>query len=196
MDGGLRYRVAGVVGTAALALLAVSIAALEVVQELFRWLPIIGHLPFDATGTGSYHVEAGTVAVVLTGALAPLYKPRPRRILDIGLQAFRRVAVGLLALATIGYFDFSFRLPRATLIVSGTILLITVPTWFVLIRRRPYLKSGRTIIIGDDPETMKDILEVIDGSVLGYVSPPSAYFGTQEPQLTAPEIADGGCLKI
>jgi hypothetical protein len=195
MDGGLRYRVAGVVGTAALALLAVSLAELEVVQELFRWLPFIGHLPFDAPGTGTYHVEAGTVAVVLIGALAPLYKPRPRRILDIGSQAFRRVVVGLLALATIGYFDFSFRLPRATLIVAGTVLLITVPTWFVLIRRRPHLKGGRTIIIGDDPETMKDILAVIDESVLGYVSPPSAYFGGQEPQLTAPELADGGVPK-
>lgn len=192
MDGGLRYRIAGVVGTAALALLAVSIAEIKAVQELYRWLPIIGHLPFDAPGAGSYHVEAGTVAIVLIGALAPLYKPRPRRILDIGLQALRRVVVGLLALATIGYFDFSFRLPRATLIVAGTILLATVPAWFVLIRRRPHPEGNRTVIIGDDSETMQDILEAIDGNVLGYVSPPSAYFGDRTPQLTAPELADGG----
>jgi lipopolysaccharide/colanic/teichoic acid biosynthesis glycosyltransferase len=195
MDGGLRYRIAGVVGTAALALLAVSITEMEVVQELFRWLPIIGHLPFDAPGTGDYRVEVGTVAIVMIGAMVPLYKPRPRRILDISLQAFRRVTVGLLALSTIGYFDFSFRLPRATLIVAGIILLVTVPAWFVLIRRRPHLKQGRTIIIGDDPETMREILNAIDGNVLGYVSPPSAYFGSGVPQLTAPELADGGVPK-
>jgi lipopolysaccharide/colanic/teichoic acid biosynthesis glycosyltransferase len=35
----------------------------------------------------------------------------------------------------------------------------------------------------------------MDGSVLGYVSPPSAYFGEEVPQLTAPELADGGMPK-
>ena len=195
MDGGLRYRVAGVVGTAALALLAVSIAETESVQAMFRWLPVIGHLPFDAPGASGYRIKAATVAVVLIGALAPLYKPRPRRILDIGMQSLRRVVVALLALATIGYFDFSFRLPRATLLVTGMILLTTVPTWFVLIRRRPHLKGGRVIIIGDDSGTMADIIEGMDGSVLGYVSPPSAYFGEEVPQLTAPELADGGMPK-
>jgi lipopolysaccharide/colanic/teichoic acid biosynthesis glycosyltransferase len=192
MDGGFRYRVAGIVGTAALSLLAVSIAEIGFIQQAYALIPIIGHLPFEAPGAGSYHIEVGTVTVILIGALAPLYKPRPRRILDIGLQALRRVAVGLLALAAIGYFDFSFRLPRATLIVAGTILLTTVPVWFVLIRRRPHFKKGRTIIIGDDPVTMRDILAEIDGNVLGYVSPPSAYFGEGVPQLTAPELADGG----
>jgi lipopolysaccharide/colanic/teichoic acid biosynthesis glycosyltransferase len=192
MNGGLRYRVAGVVGTAALALLAVSIAELEAVQALFRWLPIIGHLPFDAPGAGSYRTEVGTVVIVLVGALAPLYKPRPRRILDIGSQALRRVMVALFALATIGYFDFSFRLPRATLLVTSAVLLLTVPLWFVLIRRRPHPEGDRTVIIGDDPETMQDILTAVNGNVLGYVSPPSAYFGEVTPQLTAPELADGG----
>jgi lipopolysaccharide/colanic/teichoic acid biosynthesis glycosyltransferase len=100
--------------------------------------------------------------------------------------------VALFALATIGYFDFSFRLPRATLLVTGTVLLLTVPLWFVLIRRRPHPEGDRTVIIGDDPETMQDILNAVNGSVLGYVSPPSAYFGDKAPRLTAPELADGG----
>jgi lipopolysaccharide/colanic/teichoic acid biosynthesis glycosyltransferase len=100
--------------------------------------------------------------------------------------------VALFALATIGYFDFSFRLPRATLLVTSAVLLLTVPLWFVLIRRRPHPEGDRTVIIGDDPETMQDILTAVNGNVLGYVSPPSAYFGDVTPQLTAPELADGG----
>ena len=192
MNGGWQYRVAGVAGTAALALAAVSLAETALVQALFGLLPVVGHLPFDAPGSGGYYVEAGTAVIILVGALAPLYKPRPRRILDIGLQALRRVVVALLALATIGYFDLSFRLPRATLLVAGTFLLVAVPAWFVLIRRRPHPEGNRTVIIGDDPETMDDILQVIDGEVLGYVSPPSAYFGEESPRLTAPELADGG----
>jgi exopolysaccharide biosynthesis polyprenyl glycosylphosphotransferase len=192
MNGGWQYRVAGVIGTAALALAAVSLAETALAQALFGLLPVVGHLPFDAPGSGGYYVEAGTAAIVLIGALAPLYKPRPRRILDIGLQALRRVVVALLALAAIGYFDLSFRLPRATLLVAGTFLLLAVPAWFVLIRRRPHPEGDRTVIIGDDPETMDDILEAIDGNVIGYVSPPSAYFTDRAPQLTTPELADGG----
>lgn len=87
------------------------------------------------------------------------------------------MAVALFAIATIGYFDLSFKVPRATLVGAGTFLLVTVPAWFVLIRRRPHPEGGRTVIIGDDSETMSDILQTIDGDVLGYVSPPSAYFG-------------------
>ena len=192
MNGGWQYRVAGVAGTAALALVAVPLAETTPVQALFDLLPVVGHLPFDAPGSGGYYVEAGTAAIVLVGALAPLYKPRLRRILDIGLQALRRVVVALLALATIGYFDLSFRLPRAMLLVTGTLFLVAIPAWFVLIRRRPHQEGDRTVIIGDDPETMDDILQVIDGEVLGYVLPPSAYFGEGSPRLTAPELADGG----
>jgi lipopolysaccharide/colanic/teichoic acid biosynthesis glycosyltransferase len=71
-------------------------------------------------------------------------------------------------------------------------LFATVPLWFVLIRRRPHQGGDRTIIIGDDPETMDDILQVLNDPVLGYVSPSSAYFNDESPRLTAPGLADGG----
>ena len=195
MDGRLRYRVSGVVGTAALALLAVSIAEIAAVQAMFSQLPIIGHLSFDATGTNDYRIESATVAIVLIGALAPLYKPQTRRISNIIVQALRRLVVALLALATIGYFDFSFRLPRPKLIVAGVVLLVTVPAWFVLIRRRPQDNSNRTIIIGDDPESMQDIIKAVDTTVLGYVSPPSAYAGRNIPQIAVSELTDGGVVQ-
>jgi lipopolysaccharide/colanic/teichoic acid biosynthesis glycosyltransferase len=192
MDGGWRYRVASITGTVVLAVLAVAVANHPVVQGAFGLLPVVGHLPFRSAAGREFAIEATIAAVVVLGALLPLYKPRPRRILDVAMLAVRRVSVALLTLATIGYFDFTYRLPRATLIVAGVMLLLSVPAWFVLIRRRPHPNGDRTILIGDDPETMSDILGVVDGNVLGYVSPPSAYFGREGPRVTAPQVTDGG----
>ena len=192
MNSGWRYRLLSVAGTAALAAVAVTIANHPFVQELFQLLPVVGHLPFDSAAGREFAIEASTATVVVCAALFPLYKPRPRRVLDIGLQVLRRVSIALFALATIGYFDFTYRIPRATLLVAGAILFLTVPPWFVLIRRRPHPSGDRTVIIGDDPETMGDILAVVEGNVLGYVSPPSAYAGRMEPYASAPEVADGG----
>jgi lipopolysaccharide/colanic/teichoic acid biosynthesis glycosyltransferase len=192
MDAGWQYRLGGVVGTVVLTLLAVSIADSFVVQQLFSLFPVIGRLPFE-TPTEPPFISKTLIAVgVVTLMLAPLYKPQPRRILDIGLQTYRRLGVAVLALATIGYFDLSFRLPRGTLLVTSAILAVVLPAWFVAIRRRPHPGGNRTIIIGDDPETMNDILESVEGNVIGYVSPPSAYFGEEAPRVTAPELADGG----
>jgi lipopolysaccharide/colanic/teichoic acid biosynthesis glycosyltransferase len=192
MDAGWQYRLGGVVGTVVLTLLAVSIADSFVVQQLFSLFPVIGRLPFETPTEPPFLSKTLIAAGVVTLMLAPLYKPQPRRILDIGLQTYRRLAVAILALATIGYFDLSFRLPRGTLLVMSAILAVVLPAWFVAIRRRPHPGGNRTIIIGDDPETMNDILESVEGNVIGYVSPPSAYFGEEAPRVTAPELADGG----
>ena len=192
MDRGWRYRIGGVLGTVALTILAVTVANSSVVQQLFGLIPVIGNLPFE-TPTGSPLLgKTGITVLVVTIALVPLYKPRPRRILDIGLQTLRRLAVAVLALATIGYFDLSFRLPRGMLLVTASVLLIVLPAWFVAIRRRSHSERRRTVIIGDDPETMDAILQSVEGNVLGYVSPPSAYFRDEDPRVTAPEMADGG----
>jgi lipopolysaccharide/colanic/teichoic acid biosynthesis glycosyltransferase len=140
-----------------------------------------------------FALEAATRALVRLAALAPLYKPQPRRILDIAELTVRRVFLGCIALAAIGYFDYTYRLPRATLVVAGSLLFVAIPVWFVAIRRRPRDGSGRTLIVGDDPETMDRILDALDGGMVGYVSPPSAYFGeTREPQPAVPTEADGG----
>jgi lipopolysaccharide/colanic/teichoic acid biosynthesis glycosyltransferase len=192
MNGGWRYRLLSVAGTAVLATIAVAVANHAFIQGLFQLLPVVGHLPFNSAVGQEFVIEAGIATVVICGALFPLYKPRPRRILDIGLRALRQVSIALLTLATVGYFDFTYRLPRATLLVAGAILFVTVPLWFLLIRRRPHPNGDRTIIIGDDPETMADILEVVEGNVLGYVSPPSAYMRSVELHMNAPEVADGG----
>lgn len=41
------------------------------------------------------------------------------------------------ALATLGYFDYPHRLPRATVAMTGGFLPVALPTWFVWIRQRP-----------------------------------------------------------
>jgi len=192
MDRSRRYRFMSLFGTVALPVLALLIADSPPVQVLFSLLPIIGHLPFDVPNGVAFEYQVVTVVGVFVFVFVPFYKPRPRRVVNITLGALRRVVIGLLALAAIGYFDFSFRLPRATLLVTGVFLLIVMPVWFVALRRRPSPDGGRRIIIGDDQETMEDILQAIDGDVLGYVSPPSTHSGDDRLRLTAPRVADGG----
>jgi len=192
MASGWRYRIASVFGVVGLVVVALVAANYPLVESLFRLLPVVGDLPLDNAGGLELAVETVTTILVVVVALAPLYKPRPRRILDIWMLAARRTAVGFLALATIGYFDYTYRLPRSTLLIVGAFLFVTLPAWFVLIRRRPRESGGRTIIIGDDPATMADIYDAVGGEVIGYVSPPAAQVGREADRSTAAEYTDGG----
>jgi lipopolysaccharide/colanic/teichoic acid biosynthesis glycosyltransferase len=191
MTSGWRYRVASILGAIGFAVAAVAIANLSVVQAGFGLLPVVGHLPFDPARGSEFAFEATTTAIVVGAALLPLYKPRPRRILDTAELASRRLLLACIGLAAIGYFDYTYRLPRATLLVVSALLFVTVPTWFVAIRRRPRGADGRTLIVGDNPETMGDILDAVESDVVGYVSPPSAYFGAEE-RREVPASTDGG----
>jgi lipopolysaccharide/colanic/teichoic acid biosynthesis glycosyltransferase len=194
MNDGWRYRVGAVLGAATIAVLAVLVANRPPVQAAFRALPVVGHLPFDPAVGAEFAIEAATAAVAFVVALAPLYRPRPRRILDIAEMAVRRVVLACIALAAVGYFDYTYRLPRATLLVVGALTLVAVPAWFVAIRRPPRAENGRTLVVGDDPDTMGDILEAVDGRLVGYVSPPSAQPGSASRRSTPtrPARADGG----
>ncbi len=191
MDGGWQYRVAGVVGTAAIAGLSVALVNHPMVQDAIAVVPVLGTLRGTPGSGWELLLEAATAALVVTVALGPLYRPRPRRILDVAMTAARRTTLAVLALATIGYFDYSYRLPRATLIVAGAVMLVAVPAWFVAIRRRPTGSGDRVLVVGDDPATMDDILAAVAGDVVGYVSPPSAY-DTGATGDAAPGYADGG----
>ena len=191
MASGWRYRIASVCGVVALVVIALALANQPLVERAFRLLPVVGDLPFSRANGTEFLLEATTAALVVVAALSPLYKPQPRRILDIWMFAAKRTLVAIFALATIGYFDLSFRIPRATLLVLAGALLVTVPMWFVTIRRRPRDSGGRTIIIGDDPETMADIYDAVDGNVLGYVSPPAVTVENATQRETTP-LTDGG----
>jgi lipopolysaccharide/colanic/teichoic acid biosynthesis glycosyltransferase len=135
-----------------------------------------------------------TTLAVVVAALTPLYKPRPRRILNVVYHAERRIATAGLALAALGYFDWTYRLPRPTLIVTIGILMLVVPTWFVTIRRRPSTDPGRAVIIGDDHEEMGRILESLDTEILGYVAPPFDAPTAETVTSPAPSRAEGDAV--
>jgi len=191
MKAGWRYRIAGVLGTLAITVGAIVLAYEPGIRTLLDLIPVVGGLPDESAVGMELLIEAAVAGIVVLATVVPLYKPRPRRILDTWMLSVRRVSIALLALATIGYFDYSYRLPRRTLLVVGVLLLVILPLYFVAIRRRPS-EGDRTIIIGDNPQTMADILAAVDGDVLGYVSPPSPFIGDEIVEEATPQVADGG----
>ena len=181
----------GVGGAIVATTLSLLIANAPPVQSILTsTVPVFRRLSPTVLTGDAYTLALGTTLVVVVASLAPLYKPRPWRILDTVLLAQKRVVLAGFALATIGYFDYSFRLPRTTWILVVGSLFVTVPAWFLAIRRRPE-GSDRAIVIGDDPDEIRDVLEATEMPVVGYVSPPSPYYSGTEPELGTPAVADG-----
>jgi lipopolysaccharide/colanic/teichoic acid biosynthesis glycosyltransferase len=191
MVSGYRYRAMGVGGAIVATTLSLLVANAPPVQSVLTdSIPVFRKLPPVVLSGHAYTLALGTTLVVVVASLAPLYKPRPRRILDTILLAQKRVVLAGFALATIGYFDYSFRLPRTTWILVMASLLVLVPAWFVVIRRQP-AGSERALVIGDDPDEIRDVLEATELPVVGYVSPPSPYYSGTESEFGEPAIADG-----
>jgi len=118
MVSGHRYRVVSVTGAIVVTTVSLLIANVSPVQSvLTSAVPVFRKLPSTVLTGDAYALALGTTVVVVVASLAPLFKPRPRRILDTILLAQKRVILAGFALATIGYFDYSFRLPRTTWIL-------------------------------------------------------------------------------
>lgn len=186
------YRIASVSGTILLTLFAVLLVNQPAIQTTVTTLvPVVRRLPATVLSGKELELALVTTVGVVVGSLLPLFKPRPRRILDTLLFAQKRVLVAGATLAGIGYFDYTYRLPRSTLALAVLGLLIILPVWFVAIRHRP-AGSERALIVGDDPEEIADVLETIDVPVVGYVSPPSPYYSEAEDVVAAATtMADG-----
>ncbi|RXK47449.1 sugar transferase [Halorientalis pallida] len=193
MATGWRYRVASVLGTASLTAFAVWFINYPLIQDAFSQVPFVGRPAPAVLSNGALVFVILTVLVVVLGAMWPLFKPRPRRVLDTILLTQKRVFLAMIGLAALGYFDYSYRLPRPTLLLVTGFLLLWLPAWMVAIRRRPSEQS-RAIIVGDDPAAMEAILEETDLPVIGYVSPPSSYEATGEVVVGKPEVSDGGAV--
>ncbi|MUV89464.1 sugar transferase [Halapricum sp. CBA1109] len=191
MASGWRYRVLSVLGVVTLVVGAMAAANQPLVTAVFELSPVVGTLPIDRAVGVEFLLEATVATLVVLVALVPLYKPQPRRILDIWTLAVKRTLVALLALATVGYFDYTYRIPRSTLLVVGGLLLVAVPLWFVAIRRRPQVGEETTIVVGDDPETMQRVYAALDGPISGYVAPPSVTIADESTRRTM-EVTDGG----
>ena len=191
---GWRYRFTSVLGVCFASVLAVYTANLPVLQSLLTtYVPVVWRLePIVLSGTSlQWALFISTVLVV--GAFWPLFQPEPRRVLDVVFSVEKRVGVAVSAMATLGYFQWSHRLPRQTVIMTALLLAVTLPLLFVIISRVPAVDGQRSIVVGDDPAGIEDIAEVYEKPVLGYVAPPSQYQSPDNPPETAQtELTDGG----
>jgi lipopolysaccharide/colanic/teichoic acid biosynthesis glycosyltransferase len=179
--------VASVAGGAVTTALAVRVGSARSVQSFAVGLPVVGRLPVDPAGSELALQVATTLAVVHI-AFLPLYVPRPRRPLDTVALAVRRVLLATVALAAVGYFDYTYRLPRLTLVLTSGMLLVLAPAWFLSLRRSPDGTAERVVIVGDDPGAIGAVVRTTDAPILGYVSPPG-------PAPRAPDhgpVPDGG----
>lgn len=172
MPSEFRYRFTSITGTIFLVSLAVVVANTSVMQTFFTTsAPLINRLQIIIIPFPQVVIAAVIAALIVTSSLVPMFKPRPRRILDTLFVTEKRLLIAVLGLATIGYFDYSYRLPRSTLIIVTTLLSIWLPMLFITIRRRPTITNERAIIIGDDIRYVSDVFKKINTPVLGYVSP-------------------------
>jgi len=192
MDSRWRYRILSVVGTAILTVTAVWATNLSAVHAAFARIPYFGRPAPEPLSAGEFSVALLTTLVVVLAAMWPLFKPRSRRMLDTILLTQKRLILAMVGLAALGYFNYSYRLPRTTLMLTTLALLIALPLFMSAIRRRPQ-STSRAIIVGDDPDAMEALLAGTDMTVLGYVSPPSAYAPEGIPHDV--ELTDGGTVE-
>lgn len=194
MTTGWRYRAGGVIGTAVITVLVVSVMNHPWTHQLAAQLPIVGRLSVNTGLWTELGIEMVTAAIVMIAASLPLYKPRPRRILDTIALAQKRVILGIIALAAIGYFDYTYRLPRLTVILVSPVLLVALPAWFVFIRRKPGAETERVIIVGDDPKKIKEVGRFTELPILGYLAP-TTVFDSVDDELTN-AVPDGGLKRL
>jgi lipopolysaccharide/colanic/teichoic acid biosynthesis glycosyltransferase len=195
MKRGWAYRGAAAGGTAVAAAGGVLAANHPLAQRLFGVIPVAGTLPATTfTGT-KLVVTVLTATVVTTAVCLPLFRPRPRRMLDAVVLAVQRILLGAVALAAVGYFDYTYRLPRSTLVLVTGFLLVVLPAWFVAIRPRP-ATTERAVVVGDDPDTIADILAATAFPVVGYVSPPGGEPLEEGRPGLGREYADGGTAHL
>lgn len=193
MLSGWRYRVVGAWGVIVLTVAAVFGANHPISQDVFTtYVPLFWRLNPEPLSGGALHVMLAVTLVFVLVALIPLYKPQPRRHLDTISLAGRQVVVAMLGLATLGYYNFSYRVPRATLTMIGAGLLVLVPAWFVWIRRRPNGSVERAVIVGDDPEQIERVATYSTLPLIGLVAPSTVSFADDEAGLEVPVLPDGG----
>ncbi|WP_276246370.1 sugar transferase [Haladaptatus sp. YSMS36] len=195
MVSGWAYRIASVVGTSLLTVLAVQVANHPLAQRGLTMLPVIERLPATTLTGGALALAVLTTTSVVLGAMFPLFKPQPRRILDVIATTHKRVLIAGLALAAIGYFDYTYRLPRTTLLLVVGLLFGLLPAWFVGIRKSPDV-GERAILVGDDLHGMMEMLDETDLPVLGFVAPPMPDRGIDHARkqsgIPGGAMADGG----
>jgi len=200
MIHGWKYRSSSLIGAVLITAVGVVIANHPFAQALTTtYVPLLWRLDPVTLSGDSFQIAAWTSIILVAGALVPLFKPRPWRVLDVITYTQKRVVVAGLALATLGYFNWSYRLPRSTLAILIAVLLVLLPLWFVLIRTKTPNDHDRTIIVGDDLAQIEEIAASSSGEIVGYLSPPITY-ADEPPQHDAtqpsPIVADGSGASV
>lgn len=186
---GWRYRLAASLGVVALALTAVLIANMHAVQTIVTdAVPLLRRLEPTIIGGRELYVATLLTVGIVWACLLPLYKPQPRRRSDTVFIAQQRIALAGFVLATLGYFNYSYRLPRPTLAIIVALLAVTVPVWFLWIRERPRKGTVRAVLVGDDPHQFVELADSADLSFVGQICPASIYRELPSERI----VADGG----
>jgi len=190
MNRGLWYRLSSIGGVICLTMFSVALVNNTAVQTAAVELPVLTRLPTDPPTGPEFTIELLLTAAVFVGVCLPMYKPRPRRRLDMIALAQKRILTGIFVLATIGYFDYSYKLPRLTVVLLTPLLLTAIPLWFVWIQQQPPTTPQRAIIVGDDSDLVAELLPLSEHELIGYLAPSNATFA----QVTAasPVATDGG----
>jgi lipopolysaccharide/colanic/teichoic acid biosynthesis glycosyltransferase len=93
-------------------------------------------------------------------------------------------------LTAIGYFDYTYRIPRLSLLMLAPLLSGGLPLWFVWLQQQPTERPERTLIVGDNPKIIKEEIRQTELSVVGYLCPTSPFRTASS--ASAEAIPDGG----
>lgn len=162
-------------GTALITALTVLAANhLPVQAVVVANVPLVNRLPTGVLAGERLAVSVLIAATVVTVTLFRLYESRPQRILDTIFQTEHDIVVATCVLATIGYFDYSFRLPRLTLVIMTAMLMVALPAWFSGLRLWRRTRTERVVVVGKDVDRIASVIEAVSPSVVGYVYSPSS----------------------
>ena len=186
------YRASSLFGTTFLSMIAVFFGNQPAVQSVATtYVPLLWRLdPTVLTGS-SLRFAMALTAVASVGSLIPLFTPRPRRPLDTIITTQKRVLVAGCALASLGFFEYSYRLPRTTLAVAIAIQFVALPAWFLVLRHPLTSSTTNAVLVGDDRDSLAAIEAQTPLPIVGYVTPTP-----REPEAkpTAAVATDGGGL--
>lgn len=180
------YRLLAFAGLVVLTGLAVGIVTTVDPQRLPGIERLFGSRQAIPSTTSS-PVVLGATAVVTVLAALPLCKPRPRRILDMLTATVRSLLIVIVALATVGYFTTTLRLPRTTLLLYAGVLAATLPAWFVLLQQRQLKRAEGTLVVGNNPDRIEAAVQAAAEPIAGYAFSPTDSHGVE-----GDARADGG----
>ena len=175
--------------------IAVLIANHPITQAIVTiHLPLAQRLPVTVLTGSDLILAIGLSSLTVFLCLTPLYKPRTWRILDLIFLTEKRVLTAMFALATLGYFNWTYRLPRATLATTTGILLVILPIWFIVVKNKYRRQNPQAIIVGDDPAQINRAANALEMPILGYLSPPINV--GSESAVPSPEMVPDGGVEV